>query len=217
MADINGTPGNDTIIGGSNFDQLIGGDDDDPLFGNGGTDSLLAGNGVDFLVGGTGDDTLDGGNNVDTARVGGTRSQYTVTQRDVAEFLVVGPDGSDVLHGIEFLQFDDETLRLRPGTGVSVNFETADRFVYQAAMNEIRDFDSNLPGGNGFWLWIGSADVNGDGDIDQILVNRAIGRFAMVGTAPDGLVYFLDHGWPGPICVRLRAVAPQRRSMPTRR
>ncbi|MCL9983683.1 MAG: hypothetical protein NBV60_11060 [Erythrobacter sp.] len=192
-----GNRGNDTIIGGSNFDSLTGGDGDDSLFGNGGTDSLLAGNGVDFLVGGTGDDTLDGGSNVDTARVSGTRSQYTVTQRDVGEFLVTGPDGTDVLRGVEFLQFDDQTLRLRPGTGVSVNFETADRSVYQSAMNEIRDFDGNLLGGNGFWLRIGSADVNGDGDIDQILVNVAIGRFATVGTAPDGLVYFSDFSWAG--------------------
>jgi hypothetical protein len=64
-------------------------------------------------------------------------------------------------------------------------------------MNAIRDFDGNALGGNGGWLRIGQADVNGDGDIDQILVNRSIGRFATVGTAPDGLVYFADHGWAG--------------------
>ena len=192
-----GNRGNDTIIGGSNFDSLNGGDGDDSLFGNGGMDSLLAGNGVDFLVGGADDDTIIGGSNVDTARVSGTRSQYTVTQRDIGEFIVTGPDGTDVLREVEFLQFDDQTLRLRPGTGVSVNFETADRSVYQSAMNEIRDFDGNLLGGNGFWLRIGSADVNGDGDIDQILVNFAIGRFATVGTAPDGLVYFMDFSWAG--------------------
>ncbi|MFY8195346.1 MAG: hypothetical protein ACOVKV_09720, partial [Novosphingobium sp.] len=40
-------------------------------------------------------------------------------------------------------------------------------------------------------------DVNGDGDVDQILVNRTIGRFATIGTAPDGLVYFSDHSWAG--------------------
>jgi hypothetical protein len=112
-------------------------------------------------------------------------------------FRVVGADGTDTLTAIEFLQFDDQTLRLRPGTGVSVNFNTADRTVYQSAMNNIRDFDGNALGGNGGWLRIGEADVNGDGDIDQILVNRNIGRFATVGTAPDGLVYFNDHGWAG--------------------
>jgi Ca2+-binding RTX toxin-like protein len=192
-----GNRGNDTIIGGSNFDSLTGGDGNDSLYGNGGMDGLLGGNGVDLLMGGADDDTIDGGSNVDTAVVTGTRSQYTVTQRDVGEFLVTGPDGTDVLRGVEFLQFDDQTLRLRPGTGVSVNFETADRSVYQSAMNEIRDFDGNLLGGNGFWLRIGSADVNGDGDVDQILVNRAIGRFATVGTDENGLVYFMDFSWAG--------------------
>ncbi|MFN4021183.1 MAG: hypothetical protein ACK4IC_11775, partial [Erythrobacter sp.] len=101
------------------------------------------------------------------------------------------------LTAIEFLQFDDQILRLRPGTGVSVTFNTANPAVYQSAMNAIRDFDGNALGGNGSWLRIGEADVNGDGDIDQILVNRSIGRFATVGTAPDGLVYFADHGWAG--------------------
>ena len=64
-------------------------------------------------------------------------------------------------------------------------------------MNNIRDFDGNALGGDGNWQWIGSADVNGDGDVDQLLVNRAIGRFATVATAPDGQVYFADHGWAG--------------------
>jgi serralysin len=110
---------------------------------------------------------------------------------------VVGPDGTDTLTAVEFLQFDDQTIRLLPGTGVSVNFNTADPSIYQTAMNAIRDFDGNALGGNGIWLRIGQADVNGDGDIDQILVNRAIGRFATVGTAPDGLVYFSDFSWAG--------------------
>jgi len=92
---------------------------------------------------------------------------------------------------------------------VSVNFETADPSVYQAALNALRDFDGNALGGNGAWLRIGSADVNGDGDIDQILVNDAIGRFATVGTAPDGLVYFSDFGWAGETRVAGIYIDPQ--------
>ena len=69
--------------------------------------------------------------------------------------------------------------------------------VAEAWLKGIRDFDGNDLGGDGSWLRIGSADVNGDGDIDQILVNDAIGRFATVGTADDGLVYFDDHSWAG--------------------
>ncbi|MEY4837039.1 MAG: hypothetical protein RLZZ475_898 [Pseudomonadota bacterium] len=167
------------------------------VFGFGGNDTFTGGREADRFNGGLGNDVINGDSNVDTAIVRGTRSQYTITQTSTGVFQVVGPDGTDTLTAIEFLQFDDQTLRLRPGTGVTVNFNTPDRTVYQSAMNAIRDFDGNALGGNGGWLRIGQADVNGDGDVDQILVNREIGRFATVGTAPDGLVYFADHGWAG--------------------
>ncbi|MGD9664755.1 MAG: hypothetical protein AB7U34_06080, partial [Novosphingobium sp.] len=94
---------------------------------------------------------------------------------------------------IEFLQFDDQLLRLPPGDGVAVDIG-ADPATYMGA---IRDFDGNDLGGVDSWLRIGEADVNGDGDLDQILVNMEIGRWAEVGLASDGLVHFDDHGWAG--------------------
>ena len=169
-------------------------------------ENAVAGSGVDRLIGNTaanlltgmgGNDAIDGGAEVDTAVVRGARSSYTVTQGATGVFTVSGPDGTDTLTNVEFLRFDDATMRLLPGRGVRAQFETADQSLYQSAMNAIRDFDGNALGGNGSWLRIGSADVNGDGDVDQLLVNRAIGRFATVGTAPDGLVYFADHSWAG--------------------
>jgi Ca2+-binding RTX toxin-like protein len=195
--EMSGSAGNDILYGLAGDDNLSGGNDADQLFGGAGNDTLAGDAGVDILNGGADNDTLDGGSNVDTAVVRGLRSAYTVTQTSTGVFQVVGPDGTDTLTAIEFLQFDDMTLRLRPGTGVSVTFNTADRTVYQAAMDNIRDFDGNALGGNGGWLRIGAADVNGDGDVDQILVNRGIARFATVGTADDGLVYFADHSWAG--------------------
>jgi Ca2+-binding RTX toxin-like protein len=212
---VHGNAGNDQLVGGSGVDDLRGDAGADMLVGNGGDDILSGGSGRDTLLGGNGrdtlnggddadildgggfDDTINGGSNVDTAVVRSLSSSYTVTQTSTGVFQVVGADGTDTLTGVEFLQFDDQIIRLRPGTGVSVNFETNNPAVYQSALNNIRDFDGNALGGNGSWLRIGSADVNGDGDIDQIIVNRALGRFATVGTAPDGLVYFSDHGWAG--------------------
>jgi serralysin len=188
FSNVGGSVGNLSIARGTVIENAVGGTGADTLTGNGAANRL---------TGGLGNDTLNGGANVDTAVVRGNRSSYTVTQTSTGVFQVVGADGTDTLTGVEFLQFNDQTLRLRPGTGVSVNFETNNPSVYQSALNNIRDFDGNALGGNGSWLRIGSADVNGDGDIDQIIVNRAIGRFATVGTAPDGLVYFSDHGWAG--------------------
>ncbi|KEO90558.1 hypothetical protein EH31_10755 [Erythrobacter longus] len=195
-------PGADTltqtsVFGGTQNDQLIAGGRSARLYGLDGDDSLIGGNRVDFLSGGLGDDRIDGGSNVDTAVVAGLRSQYTVTQTSTGQFTVVGPEGTDTLSAVEFLRFDDELLRLLPGAGVSVAFDGVAPASYQSAMENIRDFDGNTLGGDGSWLWIGASDINGDGDQDQILVNREIGRFATVGTGPDGLVYFDDFSWAG--------------------
>jgi serralysin len=188
FSNVGGSIGNMSIARGTVIENAVGGSGADTLVGN-----AVA----NRLTGGLGNDAIDGGSNVDTAIVRGLRSAYTVTQTSTGVFQVTGADGTDTLTTVEFLQFDDQVLRLRPGTGVSVNFNTANASVYQSAMNAIRDFDGNALGGDGSWLRIGQADVNGDGDIDQILVNRSIGRFATVGTAPDGLVYFSDHSWAG--------------------
>ncbi|WP_394729212.1 M10 family metallopeptidase C-terminal domain-containing protein [Altererythrobacter sp. GH1-8] len=188
FSNVGGSVGNMSIARGTIIENAVGGSGNDQLIGN---------DVANRLTGGLGNDTLDGGSNVDTAVVSGNRAAYTVTQTSTGVFRVVGADGTDTLTNVEFLQFTDQTIRLLPGTGISVNFNTADPSVYQTAMNGIRDFDGNALGGNGNWLRIGAADINGDGDIDQILVNDAIGRFATVGTAPDGLVYFADHSWAG--------------------
>ena len=164
-------------------------------------ENLLSGNDTingnkydDILRGGSGSDTLNGGSNVDTAIVSGLRAAYTVTQTSTGVWSVNGPDGTDTLSNIEYLKFDDETLRLLPGTGTSVNFLADSPGTY---MSGIRDFDGNDLGASSGWKRIGAVDVNGDGDLDQILVNRTNGRFAEVGTAADGKVYFNDYGWAG--------------------
>ncbi len=159
--------------------------------------TISSGEGAQSFLGHNGDDNFDGGSGIDTASFQGNASSFTVTQTSLGVFEVSGANGTDTLTNIEFLEFDDQTIRLLRGSGISVNFETADPSVYQSAMDNILDFDGNALGGNGAWLRIGATDVNGDGDVDQILVNDAIGRFSTVGTADDGLVYFDDNSWGG--------------------
>lgn len=185
------------VFGNAGDDEIIGGALGETFFGGSGNDILRGNGGGDRLAGGLGNDAIDGGENVDTAVFSGNRADYSITQTDLGVFEVTGLDGTDILTTIEFAEFDDETVRLLRGSGVRVNFETDDPSVYQDALTELRDFGGNQLGGDGSWLRIGSADVNGDGDIDQILVNDAIGRFATVGTAEDGLIYFDDNGWAG--------------------
>lgn len=197
IASPNGRSSLEIAYGNAAGNRIDGSQEANTIYGLGGNDRIFGFGGSDIFVGGAGNDTLDGGSNIDTAVVSGLRSAYTITQTLTGVFQVVGVDGTDTLTTIEFLQFDDQIMRLRPGTGVTVNFNTTNPAGYQTALNAVRDFDGNVLGGNGSWLRIGEADVNGDGDIDQILVNRTIARFATIGTAPDGLVYFSDHGWAG--------------------
>ncbi|UAB78083.1 M10 family metallopeptidase C-terminal domain-containing protein [Erythrobacter sp. SCSIO 43205] len=185
------------LFGLDEDDTLLGGSSNDRIEARGGADSLFGRDGADLLIGGAGDDAIDGGSNVDTAVFSGNAADYTIIQTQVGVFEVSGADGTDTLTTVEFAQFADETVRLRPGIGVSVNFDILDPASYQSAMNAIRDFDGNALGGDGSWLFIGTIDANGDGDMDQLLVNRTIGRFATVGTGDDGLIYFDDYSWAG--------------------
>ncbi len=57
---INGTSGNDSLVGGPGNDTINGFDGDDTINGLSGSDSLVGGEGRDVLTGGDGDDTLDG-------------------------------------------------------------------------------------------------------------------------------------------------------------
>lgn len=161
--------------------SVFGSDEGDQLIGASSNDSLAGNAGGDRITGGGGDDLISGGSNIDTAVFNGNRDDYSITQTSLGVFEVSGPDGTDTLTTIEFAQFADETVRLLRGTGLAVDFANADAGLYQDALNAILDFDGNALGGDGSWLRIGSADVNGDGDIDQLLVNDEIGRLPLWG------------------------------------
>lgn len=168
-------PGNDFLDGGSGNDWLFGGD------------------GNDDLRGGAGDDMIDGGEHVDFAIFAGNRADYLITP-GAASATIFGPDGSDTLVLVERLIFDDMTLNLPFGLGVAPDVANLDPDSFMAA---IRDFDGNDLGGAQSWVRIGEIDIQGDGDGEFIFVNDGIGRWATIGPAYDGLVYFGDHGWGG--------------------
>ncbi len=122
----------DTIINGG----LIQGDVDlqdgrDVYRGQGGTvlglidlgdgaDDAIGGNGTERFLGGAGNDTLDGGGGLDTALFSGRRADYTLTQNADGSFTITDlrtsdyQEGTDQIRNIEFLQFSDQTLDLRP-------------------------------------------------------------------------------------------------------
>lgn len=79
----------------------------DTLAGTAAADTIDALGGNDRLTGGLGNDTLNGGDGIDTAVFQGTRAQSTVGGGGLQ---VSGPDGADVLQGVERLQFSDVSL-----------------------------------------------------------------------------------------------------------
>ena len=186
--------GDDELWLSDSADVASGGSGNDIVYGYGNNDSLNGGPGSDEIWGDAGTDLITGDGGVDTAGFAGAKSAYTITQGAVGVFTITGPDGTDTVRTTEYAQFDDQTIRLLPGTGTTVNFQTDNPATYMAA---IRDFDGNNLGSAAGWVKIGPADINGDGDTDQVFANRTIGRFAEVGTAADGKVYFSDFGWAG--------------------
>jgi Ca2+-binding RTX toxin-like protein len=98
-----------TLNGSSGSDLLIGRGGNDRLNGGGGSDILNGGSGNDRLNGGTGNDILIGGSGIDTAIFSGNLAAYVVSAVP-GGFQVSGPDGIDIVSGVEFLQFADQTV-----------------------------------------------------------------------------------------------------------
>ena len=82
----------------------------DSIYGWRGNDSLSGQGGNDTIRGNLGNDSIDGGAGTDSAVFSGLRSAYTVTNLGNGSFRVSGPDGIDVLTGVEFLVFGDMTM-----------------------------------------------------------------------------------------------------------
>jgi Ca2+-binding RTX toxin-like protein len=98
------------IKGGEGPDYLVGGESDETILGLGGADYLEGGGGDDTLSGGAGDDTLKGGIGSDTAVFSGNFADYKFVLGDDGVLTVIGPEGTDTVAGIEYLQFDDRTV-----------------------------------------------------------------------------------------------------------
>jgi Ca2+-binding RTX toxin-like protein len=95
MAIINGTNGNDNLVGSSTNDILFGGLGADTLIGGLGNDILFGGLGADTLIGGLGNDILDGGSGDDILDGGlGNDILFGGLGADT----LIGGDGSDIYH-----------------------------------------------------------------------------------------------------------------------
>ncbi len=128
--------GNDKVTGAVFADVLSGNGGDDMLAGEGGDDHLSGGDGNDVLSGGMGDDvieshggndTVSGGAGVDTAIYYDSRSNFAISyvgdgRYTVTDLRANSPFGADMVSGIEFLRFNDQTVSTAPlSGGVTIN------------------------------------------------------------------------------------------------
>jgi Ca2+-binding RTX toxin-like protein len=171
------------------------------LTGNEGNNVLSGGDGDDTLQGNGGNDTLDGGDGIDTAVFSGHRAAYTITPATGGTFQVIGPDGTDTLTGIEFLQFDDGTEAVPcflRGTRILT------RYGY-VPVEELRAGDEVLTL-NHDWqkvVWLGHRTIpkNAAGRFDLAILPIRIKREAFgaglpasdLWVSPEHAVFFRDH------------------------
>ncbi|RYY44266.1 MAG: VCBS repeat-containing protein [Sphingomonadales bacterium] len=129
-----------------------------------------------MLRGGLGNDLLDGGAGTDTARFSGDRSGYSITVLANGDLQVTGSDGTDTLHNVERLQFDNGTYVL--GSGAS----------YTSTTLAVASFGSSAAAGG----WADNrtvprtmADVNGDGN-DDIVGFGSAGTYVSLANGSGG-------------------------------
>ena len=162
--------GDDLVNGDRGRDKLFGNEGDDSLNGGRGDDELSGGDGDDELTGGRGNDSLNGGDGLDTAVFSGNRADYLVDTEIgvVVDLRRRSPDGVDRIEEIEFLQFADETVDIRPNftlellhfTDQEANAATIDNIDrLSAVLNALRNEDLGNDGLADNTLTLSSGDV----------------------------------------------------------
>jgi len=130
--------------------------------------------GSDTLHSGSGDDTMNGGSGTDTVVYTGARALYVITDLGGGSFRVTGPDGTgtDILNGIERIQFSDQTITIAAAPPTEFNGTSDADYLTGTEENDIlRGFagDDRLHGYGGDDILYGGdgADVlNGWGGTD---------------------------------------------------
>ncbi|NBC32171.1 MAG: tandem-95 repeat protein, partial [Alphaproteobacteria bacterium] len=188
-------PGPDTIYGAGGGDRLSSAGGNDALFGNTGDDTLDGGEDNDVLTGGGGDDVLHGGDGTDTAAfedlAGTFQVETSVFGYRVTQFGVDGTQESDLLIGIEILNFSDrsEPPDSRAENGLNLYAVVTDAAPPQVFLpgSEVTLVDA--PGGQSYDLPFGAAlGLSGVTGGNTFNLEGAASDYTMLA---DGTTFFL--------------------------
>ncbi len=150
--DINGTAGNDILIGTDNGEKINGGAGDDVISGGGGDDMLDGGAGDDVMTGDDGDDMLDGGAGDD------------LMSGSDGDDMLDGGAGDDVMSGgggDDMLRGDGGADMLNGGAGA----DTADYSNYVTATDSV---SVDLDGARRVIVVVGTAGAQGATENDTL-------------------------------------------------
>jgi Ca2+-binding RTX toxin-like protein len=194
-----GANGQDVL---SNFEGIEGTRFDDDLSGNDGANLITAGAGNDTLAGAGGNDTLIGGTGYDRAVYSGNRADYELSTLATGDLQVRdlrdgGPDGTDVLHGVQILQFADFEVSMSalalPVASNPAGFQVQQSSVQLGgvggggSLGSVAVWRSTDSAGDGIYLR--RYDVNGQPAGDDLLVNTTTAgdqRAPSVAALSDG-------------------------------
>jgi Ca2+-binding RTX toxin-like protein len=193
MADIYGTPGNDTLTGTAG---------DDTIIGEGGSDTISGGDGNDTLYGddvhpgaGDGDDTIDGGNGHDYIR--GNGGNDTLLGGDGDDYLD-GGTGDDLIDGgagIDRAAFHSSPVGVHVDLTISGAQDTnqgMDTLVGIENVSGTEHDDTLIGDGGANWIWGegGNDHLSGGGGNDLIEVGA--GNSVIDGGAGMDVLSLLD-------------------------
>lgn len=158
--------GNVAVAMGAVIENAIGGSGIDQIYGNS-ANNLITGRG--------GNDVIDGGLGIDTVVFSGNRSQYTIVWNGRVG-TVTGPDGTDTIANVEFLQFADQTIAATPTGGLIVAGDATNDVI---AGTQFVDQIGGL-GGNDVIDGLGGNDVLNGGSGNDVL-NGGEGDDTLIG------------------------------------
>ena len=178
---LNGTNGDDTLVGDANNNQINGLAGDDWLFGNEGNDNIVGGPGNDFISGNQGNDVIIGEEGNDTIFGG---QDNDVLFGDQGEDILVGNLGDDIIFGGQ----QNDFLSGEQGNDL-LSGDRGDDLIYGG-----RDDDTLLggPGNDTLSGDLGNDILDGGADNDSLmggsgndLLNGCIGDDTLFGGAGD--------------------------------